>query len=39
MTLQGIVTDWSDTEIHGLKIAVGKSIAERLLKGCKVLWQ
>ena len=28
-TLQGVVTDWSDAEINGLK----------LLKGCKVHWQ
>ena len=38
-TLQGIVTDWSDAEINGLKIAVGKKTAEKLLKGCKVHWQ
>ena len=39
MTLQGIGTDWSDAEICGLKIAVGKNMAEKLLKGCKVYWQ
>ena len=39
VTLQGIVTDWSDAEIRGLKIAVGKNMAEKLLKGCKVHWQ
>ena len=38
-TLQGIVTDWSDAEINGLKIAVGKKTAEKLHKGCKVHWQ
>ena len=38
-TLQGIVTDWSDAEINGLKMAVGKKTAENLLKGCKVHWQ
>lgn len=38
-TLQGIVTDWSDAEISGLKCAVGKESAEKLLKGCKVHWQ
>ena len=38
-TLQGIVTDWSDAEIRGLKTAVGKNMAEKLLKGCKVHWQ
>ena len=39
LTLQGIVTDWSDAEIRGLKTAVRKNIAEKLLKGCKVHWQ
>ena len=39
LTLQGIVTDWSDAEIRGLKTAVGKNMAEKLLKGCKVHWQ
>ena len=38
-TLQGIITDWSDAEINGLKRAVGKKTAEKLLKGCKVYWQ
>ena len=37
--MQGIVTDWSDAEIRGLKAAVGKDMAEKLLKGCKVHWQ
>ena len=39
LALQGIVTDWSDAEIRGLKIAAGKDTAEKLLKGCKVHWQ
>ena len=38
-TLQGIITDWSDAEISGLKIAIGKNLAETLLKGCKVHWK
>ena len=33
VTLQGIVIDWSVAEIRGLGIAVGKGMAERLLKG------
>ena len=37
-TLQGIITDWSDAEISGLKMAIGKDLAEKLLKGCKVHW-
>ena len=39
MTLKGVVTDWSDAEISGLKMAVGKALADQLLKGCKVHWQ
>ena len=35
----GVVTDWSDAEINGLRMAVGKETAEKLLKGCKVHWQ
>ena len=37
-TLLGIVTDWSDAEINGLRKAAGKKMAETLLKGCKVHW-
>ena len=37
-TLLGIVTDWSDSEINGLKISVGETAADQLLKGCKVHW-
>jgi hypothetical protein len=38
-TLLGVVTDWSDGEINGLKLAVGRDLAEQLLKGCSVHWQ
>lgn len=38
-TLLGVVTDWSDAEINGLKLAVGQDVAEKLLKGCSVHWQ
>ena len=37
-SLLGIVTDWSDTEIAGLKHVVGEETATQLLKGCKVHW-
>ena len=37
-TLLGIMIDWSDAEIKGLHMAVGKKQAEELLKGCKVHW-
>ena len=38
-SLLGVVTDWSDAEINGLKMAIGKENAEKLLKGCSVHWQ
>lgn len=34
-TLLGVVIDWSDAEINGLKLVVG----QQLLKGCSVHWQ
>ena len=37
-TLLGVITDWSDAEINGLKQAIGKPMAEKLLKGCAVHW-
>ena len=37
-TLLGIVTDWSDAEIKGLKNAIGQETAAKLLRGCKVHW-
>lgn len=37
-TLLGILTDWSDAETKGLKQAVGRAVAENLLKGCSVHW-
>ena len=39
ITLQGIVIDWSDAEIKGVRSAVGKEMADKLLKGCKLHWQ
>ena len=39
MTLQGMVIEWSDAEIKGLRSNVGKEMADKLLKGCKVHWQ
>ena len=39
VTLKGVVTDWSDAEINGLRLAVGKTLAQQLLKACKVHWQ
>ena len=37
-TLLGVVTDWSDSEIKGLKNVVGEETAGELLKGCQVHW-
>ena len=37
-TLHGLIVDWSDAQIKGLKLAVGSERAEILLKGCKVHW-
>ena len=39
ITLQGLLIDWFDAEIKGLRSAVGKEMADKLLKGCKVHWQ
>jgi len=36
-TLMGVVTDWSDAEINGLRMAVGKETAEKLLKAAKCI--
>ena len=38
-TLLGVITNWSDAEINGMKLAVGKDMAEQLLRGCTVHWQ
>ena len=35
-SLSAVVTDWSDAEINGLGMAVGKETADKLLKLCKV---
>ena len=37
-SLLGIVIDWCDAEIRGLRDAVGTEIAKALLKGCQVHW-
>lgn len=35
-SLTGIIADWSDQQINGLKMVIGKSKAESILKGCQV---
>ena len=37
-SLVGVVTDWSDAQCNGLRIAVGKELADKLLRGCEVHW-
>jgi hypothetical protein len=36
-TLKGIIADWSDTQISGLKGAIGEETANNVLKRCQVL--
>lgn len=35
-SLVGIITDWSDHQFAGLEKAVGKDVAESVVKGCQV---
>ena len=35
-TLLGVIVDWSDAQVKGLKEAIGESLAEKVLKGCQV---
>ena len=35
-SLTGIIADWSDQQVNGLTKAVGKPIADVILKGCQV---
>ena len=37
-SLKGVVIDWSDAEVAGLRGAIGEDLARKLLKGCKVHW-
>ena len=37
-SLLGVLIDWSVAEMNGLQRAVGKSVADELLKGCRVHW-
>lgn len=36
-SLTGIIADWSDQQANGLEIAVGKTLATEILKGCQVI--
>ena len=38
-TLNGIITDWSDTQLNGLELAIGKETTNLVTKGCHVLIQ
>jgi hypothetical protein len=35
-SLLGIIMDWSDQQFSGLELAVGKDVAESIVKGCQV---
>lgn len=35
-SLVGIIMDWSDQQFSGLELAVGKDVAESIVKGCQV---
>lgn len=35
-TLKGIIADWSDTQINGLELAIGKETTDMVIKGCQV---
>ena len=35
-SLNGIIADWSDQQAKGLEIAIGKTVANEILKGCQV---
>ena len=37
-TLKGIVADWSDTQMNGLKLAIGETKANKVVKGCQVFF-
>jgi len=36
--LVGVITDWSDAQVNGLKKFAGDKVATQLLKGCRVHW-
>lgn len=35
-TLQGILADWSDTQLKGLDDAIGEETVKKVMKGCQV---
>lgn len=35
-TLNGIICDWSDTQLRGLEEAVGVNVSKQVVKGCQV---
>ena len=37
-SLVGVVVDWSDAQCNGLRLALGKELADELLRGCEVHW-
>jgi len=37
-SLLAVVTDWSDSEVHGLCDTVGEEVGQSLIHGCHVHW-
>ena len=35
-SLNGIIADWSDTQMNGLRLAIGDGPANKVVKGCQV---
>lgn len=35
-TLKGIIADWSDVQLQGLRKAIGEDKANQVVKGCQV---
>ena len=35
-TLKGIIADWSDTQLQGLRGAIGEETTNNVMKGCQV---
>jgi len=36
-SLKCIITDWSDTQLKGLRATIGEDVTSEVLKGCQVI--
>lgn len=36
-SLKGIIADWSDTQLNGLRGAIGEETVNKVVKGCQVV--